>query len=118
MELLQGEAGGVKPTVVDRRTRSGDGAVTFDTFQFDGRPVFFLAKVIQGQDPKDRAWTAPVWLEPRSAVDSIAARFVWSVNSPIYHFANCKVVAFIKPENRTTGDTAPAGKSLHSGCPR
>jgi hypothetical protein len=118
VELLQGDAGGVPAAVIDRRSRTGDGSVSFTTFQFDGRPVFFLAKVIQGQSTKDRAWTAPIWIAPPDTVDSAATGYVWSTNSSIYHFANCRVVSSIKPENRESSATAPAGKSLHNGCPR
>ncbi len=45
-------------------------------------------------------------------------RYAWSVNSKVYHFADCADVARIKPENLRTGAFPPPGKTLHAGCPR
>jgi len=46
------------------------------------------------------------------------AKYAWSKNSSVYHYANCKYVASISPSNVQTGDTPPAGKKLHQGCPK
>ena len=44
--------------------------------------------------------------------------YAWSVRSPMYHYASCRYVAQIKPENLRTGATPPDGKTLHVGCPQ
>ncbi len=44
--------------------------------------------------------------------------FAWSKRSNVYHFANCFFVRNISPANLEQGSAAPAGKTLHSGCPR
>jgi hypothetical protein len=49
---------------------------------------------------------------------SVTPTFAWSKNSPMYHLATCSVVKTIGPANLQTGSTAPAGKSLHVGCPK
>lgn len=44
-------------------------------------------------------------------------RYAWSVNSSIYHFSDCAVVARIHAKNLRTGNEPPKGKRLHAGCP-
>ena len=44
--------------------------------------------------------------------------YVWSKRSGVYHHPNCRYVAQISAENRESGATPPAGKALHTGCPR
>jgi len=119
VELLQGEASGVRATPIDRRQRTGDGEVVFDGYQFTGQPVYYLVKVIQSTGAqRDRAWTAPVWLDAAAPAPPPAPRFAWSERSGIYHVSTCSVVAQISPANLRTADTAPAGRTLHQGCPR
>ncbi len=48
----------------------------------------------------------------------VTATFAWSKNSSIYHLAACSFVKNISPANLQTGNTAPAGKTLHVGCPK
>jgi beta-lactamase superfamily II metal-dependent hydrolase len=45
-------------------------------------------------------------------------QYAWSKNSNVYHYANCKYVQNISPENLVRGATPPAGKTLHRGCPK
>jgi len=45
------------------------------------------------------------------------ARYAWSRERKVYHYANCCWVKRISPENLVTSDSEPPGKSLHSGCP-
>lgn len=59
----------------------------------------------------------PLWGSGGSG-PSVTATFAWSKNSPIYHLATCSVVKNISPANLQTGTTAPAGKTLHVGCPK
>ncbi len=44
--------------------------------------------------------------------------YVWSKNSNIYHYSTCKFVDSITANNRQTGTTPPAGKTLHKDCPK
>lgn len=44
--------------------------------------------------------------------------FSWSKLSQVYHLGNCKYVQNISPANLMSGGTPPAGKTLHSGCPK
>lgn len=44
--------------------------------------------------------------------------YVWSKRSSLYHFASCKYVQQILPENLEQSDTPPPGKTLHPGCPQ
>jgi beta-lactamase superfamily II metal-dependent hydrolase len=45
-------------------------------------------------------------------------QYAWSKKSNVYHYAECKVVKSIKPENLEKGTTPPAGKTLHQLCPQ
>lgn len=47
-----------------------------------------------------------------------AVQFAWSKKSKVYHYANCKYVENISPENLQTGSAPPAGKTLHKDCPK
>jgi beta-lactamase superfamily II metal-dependent hydrolase len=60
--------------------------------------------------------TYPDWGAPPDAETS--ATFAWSKKSSIYHFAHCSYVQNISAANLEKGNTPPAGKSLHSGCPK
>jgi len=60
--------------------------------------------------------TYPDWGAPPGA--ETEAPFAWSKNSNIYHFASCKFVKNISAANLQKGNTPPAGKRLHSGCPK
>jgi len=46
--------------------------------------------------------------------------FAWSKSKGTkqFHFANCKYVKNISPENLERGDTPPAGRTRHKGCPQ
>jgi beta-lactamase superfamily II metal-dependent hydrolase len=46
------------------------------------------------------------------------AVYAWSKKATVYHYANCRYVANISPENLDQGPTPPQGKTLHKGCPR
>jgi beta-lactamase superfamily II metal-dependent hydrolase len=60
------------------------------------------------------------WESPQPPQPPIATQpaFSWSKNSAIYHFSTCKVVKNIKEANLQTGNTPPAGKTLHQQCPQ
>jgi hypothetical protein len=59
--------------------------------------------------------TYPMW----GAIDSAATpTFAWSKKSKVYHFAGCKYVHNISPANLEKGNSPPAGKTLHVGCPK
>lgn len=99
--------------------RSGNGAVTFDA-SVSGQPEFFYVRV--KQEGVDRAWSAPVWINhPRAgaAVASAQDGWVWtaSSSSTVYHHDWCKVAGTIAPQNRRSGTTPPANRTLHN-CQR
>lgn len=48
---------------------------------------------------------------------TVQRQYVWSKKSNIYHYADCKTAATIKPENMQRGNAPPAGKTLHQLCP-
>jgi beta-lactamase superfamily II metal-dependent hydrolase len=45
-------------------------------------------------------------------------KFAWSKKSATYHYANCRFVQNISPENLEEGDTPPDHKTLHKDCPK
>ena len=45
-------------------------------------------------------------------------QYAWSVASDIYHYAQCLYVSSISPANLQQGAQPPAGKHMHSGCPK
>lgn len=51
-------------------------------------------------------------------VNAASTSFAWSKKSSVYHFANCKYVDSISPNNLESNSVAPADKTLHSGCPK
>jgi beta-lactamase superfamily II metal-dependent hydrolase len=44
--------------------------------------------------------------------------YAWSKRSGVYHFSTCKYVQNISSHNLMQGTTPPAGKRLHTDCPR
>jgi beta-lactamase superfamily II metal-dependent hydrolase len=64
--------------------------------------------------------TYSVWDQNASTppVPTTVPKYAWSKNSGVYHYAKCKYVASIKPENLVRGDTPPADKTLHQQCPQ
>jgi hypothetical protein len=133
VELFRDEIGGeMIETAAEESQLEGDGRVSFSGQRFESGRVYYFVKVSQvGTDGREEfAWTAPVWIElgqpapPSPETDTTpaaspqTARFVYSRNSEIYHFANCVDAARIKPENRIESDVPPEDKSLHKNCPR
>jgi hypothetical protein len=119
--LFQGMADGQPAAVVEKKPLQGAGQVVFDAYQATGSSVFYFAKVVQTTSSPQRtdyAWSAPIWLDAAEAPAPLVSAFAWSRNSVVYHFAQCKTVATIRPENLETGTAAPEGKRLHQGCPR
>ncbi len=45
-------------------------------------------------------------------------KYAWSKKSSVYHYANCRYVENISPDNLQRGDTPPQGKHLHEQCPK
>jgi beta-lactamase superfamily II metal-dependent hydrolase len=64
----------------------------------------------------NRTDTYPVW-ESTSTVSSTELSYAWSKKSNIYHYAGCRYVSNINPENLEMGSSPPPGKELHQGCP-
>jgi hypothetical protein len=62
-------------------------------------------------DLDDSAWTSPIWFGTAPA-----GTFVWSINSSVYHDANCWAVKSIGAANRREGP-APDGKTKHNCHP-
>jgi hypothetical protein len=48
----------------------------------------------------------------------VIAQYAWSKKSNVYHFAQCRYVQNISPENLQTGTAPPGGKTLHKDCPK
>jgi beta-lactamase superfamily II metal-dependent hydrolase len=46
------------------------------------------------------------------------AKYAWSKNSSLYHYANCRFVQNVSPANLEQGDTPPRDKTLHKDCPK
>jgi len=59
--------------------------------------------------------TFPLW--GTSATPTVQ-KYAWSKKSGVYHYADCKYVENIKPENLERGDSPPPGKALHQTCPQ
>ena len=56
--------------------------------------------------------------EGAAAGTAPAVEYAWSSQSQVYHYAQCADVRRIKAENLRRGETPPAGKRLHAGCPQ
>jgi hypothetical protein len=111
----------------------GNGVVMFDQFKHTNEAEYFLVQIVQsGGDGADVVWTAPIWLDTAEGVvdehptDEVVLgpgtpmhpdEFVWSVNSDVYHLAECRIVQQIAEQNRRSGHQPPPGKRLHTGCP-
>ena len=108
----------------DGKDTTGNSTVTFDARQYAGGEEYYLVQVVQrGTGKPDQAWTAPVWITAVQVADghpptplAHPTAFVWSPNSKVFHLAACKDAQRIV--NKQTGDTPPAGRTLHTGCPR
>jgi len=50
--------------------------------------------------------------------ENAPVRYVYSKDSPMYHFEECSVAKRIKADNRVVSKTPPDDKELHKGCPR
>jgi hypothetical protein len=94
---------------------------------YSGGLEFFFLRITQEDEDghKDRAWTAPVWLDPGTGggvtpllVDEFAA-CVASKNSKVYHVSgDCEDAKHILPQNLVRGKDATTGRTVHQGCPR
>lgn len=95
----------------------------------NAEPSFYYIRLTQNSPQgKDRAWSAPVWVNLNSpATEAIAnvsattpefpvAQFYWtaSSSSQVYHRKGCRSIDLIKPENLKSGDNPPAGRTLHA----
>lgn len=63
-----------------------------------------------------RSDTYPMW-EGTTPEGTQQQAYAWSKKSKIYHYADCKYVPNIAPENLERGGSPPEGKELHKGCP-
>ena len=86
--------------------------------------VFFKVTQYTEHGPVDRAWTAPVWLEPpgwqsAGALLENTGGFLASKRSSIYHVSvECRDAKRIKDANLVTGAAAAQGRRRHVPCPR
>ncbi|PYS94731.1 MAG: hypothetical protein DMF50_11740 [Acidobacteria bacterium] len=69
-------------------------------------------------DPKTFAFWGSTATTGAAAATTAAVPYAWSNQSHVYHYAQCADVRRIKAENLERGDTPPAGKTLHAGCPK
>lgn len=61
--------------------------------------------------------TYSVWGSGSDAQPPAVPKFAWSKRSEVYHYATCRYVENINPNNLEKGQTPPAGKRLHKNCP-
>jgi beta-lactamase superfamily II metal-dependent hydrolase len=101
-------------------TEVGNGVEPDPTFDTIGKNIVVEATpgswsftVTYGSNQVD---TYADWGAPPDA--ETEATFAWSKNSSVYHFAHCKFVKNISAANLQKGNTPPAGKTLHNGCPK
>lgn len=88
--------------------------------------VFFRIRQLSEDGESDRAWTAPIWIEPTTTLTPSGAqpvveeaRIVASRNSVIFHSdPKCRDAQSIKASNRITGPEAKHNREPHQGCPR
>jgi len=114
---------GATANEVEGKDLSGNSTASFDGFKYVSGEEYYLVQIVQtGTGKPDQAWTAPIWIATPPANDGHpvtppdhAAAFVWSLNSKVYHLAGCKDAERII--NKQTGDTPPAGRTLHINCP-
>jgi len=59
----------------------------------------------------------PVWGASETPAEAIPI-YAWSKKSNVYHYSGCRYVANISPLNLERGNSPPAGKTLHEGCPK
>ncbi len=131
IEVLAGKIGGEAATIVEAVAQEGDtpagATVAIDDLAYGGGFQYFFFRITQesgGDAGADRAWIAPVWLEPGATPPAPPpagdpARFVASKNSLLYHLsADCLDAKAIKPANKITGAAAAHGRTPHAGCPR
>ena len=129
IEVLAGTIGGAAATVVEAVAQAGDTAagatVEIEDIAYGGGFQYFLFRITQksGEDlPDDRAWIAPVWLEPAAAPPATGgdpAKWVASKKSLLYHTSpDCLDAKAIKAANKITGAAAASGRTPHAGCPR
>jgi beta-lactamase superfamily II metal-dependent hydrolase len=65
--------------------------------------------------------TFSVWGATKDAISNTVTnkvKYGWSKKSSVYHYIDCKYVSEINPTNLVTGNSPPAGKNLHQGCPK
>ena len=77
----------------------------------DGEATFTVTS--DHADPR----TYSLWGAPDGS-STTGFQYAWSVASDIYHYAQCRYVSSISPANLQQGGQPPAGKQLHSGCPK
>ncbi|MBI3695051.1 MAG: CehA/McbA family metallohydrolase [Acidobacteria bacterium] len=127
IQVFSGDGPGKGPArVIETVTVRGDTETgKIEDVRYNGQTQYLFFKVTQSSEHEgpDRAWTAPVWLEPAGSPvvtddGSSEASLVASRNSKIYHLsADCSSAKAIKPENRITGREAKKGRTQHPGCP-
>jgi len=59
--------------------------------------------------------TYPLWgsISPATSTEN---KYAWSKNSSVYHYATCKYVSNINPENLIKSNAPPEGKKMHENC--
>ncbi|WPU91693.1 hypothetical protein SNE25_20450 [Mucilaginibacter sabulilitoris] len=103
----------------------GGGDVSLTGLFAAAEPSFYYIRVTQNSgQKKDRAWTAPVWVNLNGTAANVTlatpavvpALFYWtsSISSKVYHKKGCHSIDLIKLENLQSGDIPPAGRTLHN----
>lgn len=113
------------PIAIEESDQLANGEVwTAAREHFSGTAEAFLVR-IQQVDPGthvDDAWSAPIWIAGSGAVvtdDEVAAGFVKSKNSKVYHLRNCAIAKQIEANGNLVAHTPVSGDGtrLHKNCP-
>ena len=136
IEVFSGVLGHGNAAVIDKMEVEGntaDGQI--DSVKYDGGNEYIFFKITQVNEDgvKDRAWTAPLWLEPGGVPATTTAttpvvsdaqvcpagdQLVASKKRSVYHCSSCRDAQNISDANRVEGADAVRGRTLHDNCPR
>lgn len=110
----------------------GDGRHTLPALRYLGGRAYYLVQITQFHEDDataadaDRAWLAPLWLEPPDTLDTPAAALaaapgaavdaVADARSEMFHAAACPLAAAIAPDHRLEGAEAAVGRRPHRSC--
>jgi beta-lactamase superfamily II metal-dependent hydrolase len=102
-------------------TEPGGGAGPEPEWDIVGGNIVVEAEFNQNEFRVTYNWsrtnTYPLW-ESTGTQPETEPKYAWSKKSNVYHYAGCRYVSNISPDNLQRGDTPPPGKELHKDCPK